>query len=47
MILAVRHRQPPEPASLWEQVDAIKRFYGIAEQKLERLLREYPVRGQR
>jgi SAM-dependent methyltransferase len=40
MILAVKREQPGAAAPVLEQVDEVKRFYGIREQCLERLLRE-------
>ncbi|MFY9514525.1 MAG: methyltransferase [Rubrivivax sp.] len=38
MILAVKRRQPRDPAPVLAQIEAIKAFYGIREQRLERLL---------
>ena len=40
MILAVKRERPGPSAPLLAQVDEVKRFYGIREQCLERLLRE-------
>ncbi len=40
MILAVKRERPGPAAPLLAQVDEVKRFYGIREQCLERLLRE-------
>jgi SAM-dependent methyltransferase len=40
MILAVKREQPVAPGPVLEQVDEVKRFYGIREQCLERLLRK-------
>jgi len=40
MILAVKRRTPKPAAPLLQQIDDIKRFYGIREQCLETLLRE-------
>ncbi len=38
MILAVKRANPELPAATLLQVDEVKRFYGVAEQRLERLL---------
>jgi SAM-dependent methyltransferase len=38
MILGVKRANPDSPAATLHQVDEVKRFYGIAEQRLERLL---------
>jgi SAM-dependent methyltransferase len=40
MILAVKRRNPKPAAPVLQQIDDIKRFYGIREQCLETLLRE-------
>ena len=40
MILAVQREHPVAPGPVLAQVDEVKRFYGIREQCLERLLRE-------
>jgi SAM-dependent methyltransferase len=40
MILAVKREHPAAAAPALEQVDEVKRFYGIRDQCLERLLRE-------
>lgn len=40
MILAVKRRSPKPAAPVLQQIDDIKRFYGIREQCLETLLRE-------
>ena len=39
MILAVKRRAPKAAAPVLQQIDDIKRFYGIREQCLETLLR--------
>ncbi len=38
MILAVKREAPVTPDALLREVLEVKRFYGIAEQRLERLL---------
>lgn len=38
MILAVKRRQPRDPAPVLAQIEALKGFYGIREQRLQRLL---------
>jgi hypothetical protein len=40
MILAVKRRSPKPAAPVLQQIDEVKRFYGIREQCLETLLRE-------
>ena len=39
MLLATRRAEAGDPGLAWQQVDALKAFYGVREQRLERLLR--------
>ena len=40
MIVGTKQNKPPDAEKLSEQINSIKDFYGIREQKLEKLLSE-------